>query len=454
MNVLNSYLMMPLIKLFGMNPWTIRLPQAILSCVCIIVIFMLVKELFGNECIASLSAFLLAINPWHIMMTRNNIESGLLPTFFLLGLFFFVKGLKRSRWFYASAVCYGLSLYSYATIWPVLPFVILIQAIYGVCNKKINLKDFNVWCSVFVLGIMACPLILFLLINAGVMPEIKSAFISIPRLVEMRSDDFGFHHMLDNLLYVLNMLDTQQDGLVMNSTKEFGLYYRFSNVFMIIGILLLAKYVIEAFRKKKFDLRVFVFIQLAAIFLLGILIHNPHATRINCIHFFIIISIALGIYELSEHYLSEFKYFMLGIYTLAFVGFVLFYKKEYNITVQQLYIRDLGYCFEDAENMDKDVYVDDRISYSNILYYTKMPVNEFINTVKYDNYPDPYLNAVELGKYHRVRAMTDDKRHIAVEDIYVGDYIYIVDVDRSDELKQKGYDVSCYGSYCVAVKAF
>ncbi|MDD6797253.1 MAG: glycosyltransferase family 39 protein [Clostridia bacterium] len=451
MNVLNSYLMMPMIKIFGMNLWTIRLPQALISCLTIFVFYLLVKKLYNNRNIALFAVFLLAINPWHIMMTRNNIESGLLPAFFIFGFYFFVKGLDNSKWLYASAVSYGLCLYAYAVIWPILPFIILLQTIYCIRYKKIKISDIHLWMSALVLVIMAVPLLLFMLINYGYIEEISTSIISIPKLTAFRKGDLSLQKIPTNLMTMLRMFDMQQDGMAMNADGRFGFYYRFSNVFIVMGICLIFNRAYQSLKNKTFCASDMLAIQFSLIFILGMIILNPHATRLNCIHAIFIVCIALGIYWLSDRMWKQFKYVMLILYLFAFYSFVMFYKKDYNTKVRELYQPGIDYCMEDIEQLDGKVYIDSRISYSVILYYTKMPVNEFISTVKYDDITNPYMEAQSYGRF--VTIHTDKEEVTSLSDYTgLGDGIYIVDVSVKDELLKSGYKVTAYGDYCVAYK--
>lgn len=204
MNVLNSYLMMPFIAVFGMHDWVVRLPQAIVACLSLVVFYKLLKQMFSQQ-IAAIGLFLLAICPWYIMMARWGLESNLAPGFLLFGLYFFVKGIEDNRYYLLSACMYGLSLYCYATIWEMLPFVLLAQVLYLAWKKKLRINGYTIG-FVLIMAIMALPLILFLLINAGVMEEIRTPLFSIPKLVQMRSSEISLDHMKENFYNLCQIL--------------------------------------------------------------------------------------------------------------------------------------------------------------------------------------------------------------------------------------------------------
>ena len=140
MNALESYLMIPFVALFGTGTAVLRLPQALMACLSLICVYDLGKHISGRR-FALCAVAVLATSPWHIMMARWALESNLSPAFLLLGLCFFMRGLSRGRWLYASAAAYGFSLYTYATIWPIVPILVLAQAAYALWMKKLRLRN-------------------------------------------------------------------------------------------------------------------------------------------------------------------------------------------------------------------------------------------------------------------------------------------------------------------------
>lgn len=49
MNVLESYLAIPFVKLFGLSVTTVRLPMLICSCISLFVFYLLLKEIFNKK---------------------------------------------------------------------------------------------------------------------------------------------------------------------------------------------------------------------------------------------------------------------------------------------------------------------------------------------------------------------------------------------------------------------
>ena len=107
------YLMIPSIAIFGLTVEAVRLPAALVGVLTILVVFFLASELTGSKKIAFWSAFLLAINPWHIQLSRTAFEGGIGVFFLSLGLLFFLRGFKKQLYFILSALVWGLTFYSY-----------------------------------------------------------------------------------------------------------------------------------------------------------------------------------------------------------------------------------------------------------------------------------------------------------------------------------------------------
>lgn len=124
------YLVLPFVKLLGLNEWAVRLPGAILGVSTVLILYLLVKELFpklefqisnrqnrlaGRFKIADVSAFFLAISPWHIHFSRGGWEVNVATFLVTLGMLLFLKALKKpSLWAFAfSILSFTLSLYAY-----------------------------------------------------------------------------------------------------------------------------------------------------------------------------------------------------------------------------------------------------------------------------------------------------------------------------------------------------
>lgn len=110
---LTCYLAIPSIMLGGLNEFAARFPIALLGLLTVPIIYLVVKQRF-NATAALWTALLLAITPWHVHNSRYLNDIAPFTFFFVMGLYFFSKGLDRkSCYFYLSATSFALVLYTY-----------------------------------------------------------------------------------------------------------------------------------------------------------------------------------------------------------------------------------------------------------------------------------------------------------------------------------------------------
>ncbi len=119
-----TYLAVPSVAIFGLNETAVRLPNAIFGTLAIIVVYFLVYELFKDRKLALFSAFLLAISSWHIMLSRGAFEANLTTFFLPLGILFFLKGLKNSKYLVLSVIIFIVNLFTYHTARILTPLIV------------------------------------------------------------------------------------------------------------------------------------------------------------------------------------------------------------------------------------------------------------------------------------------------------------------------------------------
>ncbi len=446
MNVLNSYLMMPFIAIFGLHAWTVRLPQVIVACVSLYVLYKMFSRLF-NERQALIALFILAICPWHIMMARWGLESNLAPGFLLFGLYAFVLGIERPKFYIVSAVCYGLSLYCYATIWPLVPVLLILQALYLVWVNKFKFS-LQMLMALLVLVFLAIPLIFFLLINRGYMDEISTRFFSIPKLLYMRNSEISFTNISGNLNRLWSMLWTQNDGLIWNTTPKFGLYYKGGMIAAIFGFIYCLYRTCRSIIRRKFDGHALLLLQFVTAFGLGCLI-AVNVNRINCIHLSIVMFIAVAIFRVLNLLNRKIKFgriisrAVLTFACIIFISFAGYYFLDYNDEIAPLFDEGLDEAVEYAESVFESgggqaIYVSPNYSYSKILLFSKYPVRDYIDTVEYTNYPDAFLNVSKFGHYN-----------FDMSQPYDGG-IFIIDENDGRILSDYGYKVEFFDETAVA----
>jgi len=162
---LYTYLTIPSVALFDLNEFSVRLPSAFFGSLAVVAVFLLAQELFGITAISLLAALFLAICPWHLVFSRGAIEANLTAFFFPMGFYFFLRGLKRAKYFPWAVLFWGLNLYTYhsAKLFTVLFAIFIIWW----TRKKIPWFSKKIKISLVLTAIFVVPVLLSILKSGG-----------------------------------------------------------------------------------------------------------------------------------------------------------------------------------------------------------------------------------------------------------------------------------------------
>jgi len=128
------YLIAPLIPIFGLTPFTVRLPSFIFSILTIPVLYSLIGTLLktapngvqSNWKLKIVASALLAISPWHILFGRTNFECNVALFFFLSGVLAFYKSLKKPKLLLLSALMFAIAIPAYHSQRIITPLTLII----------------------------------------------------------------------------------------------------------------------------------------------------------------------------------------------------------------------------------------------------------------------------------------------------------------------------------------
>ncbi len=107
------YFSIPGIYFFGLNDFGVRVLPIVYGTLTVLLLYLLCKEWFDSRLIGLAAAFLLAISPWHIQLTRASFESSFSIFWILLGIWFLIKGFKKHIWWIVAMVPLAVSVYTY-----------------------------------------------------------------------------------------------------------------------------------------------------------------------------------------------------------------------------------------------------------------------------------------------------------------------------------------------------
>jgi len=163
-NVLQAYLNIPLVAVFGLTPLGARLLPLLLNLACLPFFFLAVRRWYGNRT-ALLALAFLALSPWHIMLSRWGIENSPLPFFLALGLWTFGRalGTHSPARILPSLLPFALAMYTYGVVivWAPLFVVLLLLIDLPAVRREVRL-----WIGALALfAFLTFPIFLFTVKN-------------------------------------------------------------------------------------------------------------------------------------------------------------------------------------------------------------------------------------------------------------------------------------------------
>src|SRR5258708_7558646 len=104
--------------------------SALMGTLTVLVAFFLTKRIFytskHKDLYAVLGSGILAISPWHIMLSRAAFEANVATFFIAVGVWLFLVGLQDKKWWLiGSIVSFVLSVYTFNSARIVSPLLVL-----------------------------------------------------------------------------------------------------------------------------------------------------------------------------------------------------------------------------------------------------------------------------------------------------------------------------------------
>ena len=454
MNVLMSYLMVPFIKLFGLNPVAVRLPMLIVSLAGLVVLYLLVRGVFGRKQALVILA-VAAINPWHIMQSRWALEANMLPHFLLFSVYFFHLGQKRRIFLYLSMVFFGLTMYAYGIAFFAVPLLLIALAVYLLAKKAVKLWEAGLCLLIY--GAVAWPIFAVMAINYFDLETLCFLGFTIPYFpASVRAGDLVIFspdisgQLVQNLQSLVNVVLLQKAGLPWNAIPEFGSMYLFAMPLVILGAVLFAKKDTDNMPSAgKFAIGVWLIVSV----LTALMVNGININRINIIFYPLIILCGLGIYGI----ITAFEWRRAAAATIALifaVSFALFsasYFGPHDETVSRSFYSGFGEALCAAEETDADViyvtnYTQTENSYyvSEILtlFHSDIDAEYYMGTAKaYDDDGDALLPFSERYRF------TGFSQPFDIDP----DAVYVINMAEAGCFNADTFSITVYDGYALAI---
>lgn len=421
---LYTYLIIPFIKILGLNVIAVRLPSVVFGVIAVITTYLLVNELFKRSNIALLTSFLVSISPWHIQFSRIAFESNVGLSLNLLVTLFFIKGLKNPKLLPISFILGALNLHMYQSNRVFTPLLLLVLSI--IFKKEIwkNIKWYGI--SIFLAFILAIPLLFYILSNQNALLRAKGVSVFSDQTEFLKRNTNKLENDLKNNDYLGMVIDNRRfeyaksivsgyishfnlnwlfisGDIARHHAPNMGLLYLIELPFIFIGIygLLFGQY------EKRTKLTVFAIFLLAPI-PASITKDVPHAVRALNFLPTLQVFVALGIIQTFQFvsnikYQPRFnrgqalnikiKYLIFFMYISFFIFNILYYLNQYFVQYPIENSMDWQYGYKEAvsevekiEPMYEKIVVSNMPhldqSYMFFLFYLKYPPNLYQTDAK------------------------------------------------------------------------
>lgn len=415
-----AYLSVIPVKAFGLNEFSIRFASALFGVLTVLLTYFLVKQIFIDrrsktkdsslESIALLSALVLAVSPWHVLLSRAAFEANVATFFIAMGSYLFLLSRSKKWLLVVSVISFVISMYTFNTARIVSP-LLLLGLVFAFRKEMLESKKEFI-ASVIVGGLLFIPLFLFLLTPQAKLRYTEVNIFSDPAVVKVSNQQIqndnnavwskiihnrrvGYsvsyiQHYFDNLSP--DFLFIKGDGNPKFSIQSVGQMYIFEIPLFIAGVLFL-------FRKRVGAWWLVPYWIIVGIIPAAVARETPHALRIETTLPMFQILTAYGAYWLYR-LVSSMKAKVLNIkisrliivlFGLLALGNFVYFVHDYFIHYPRLYSAEWQYGYKDAVSF----------------------INE--NSKKYDNIiftedlGRPYIYALVYEKYNPAKFASEAK---------------------------------------------
>ena len=392
------YLVLPFVKIFGLNELAVRLPNLILSVLTIFFLFKLVLQISKNKNIALLSALVLSISPWHIHFSRGGWEASAALSFIVIGSYFFFKSLEKKITlnFFLFVLFYVCSLYIYHSARLIAPLLALSFISF---NYKYLIKNIKKIIIPIVIGVIIVMPVLFSFLKNGGTTRFGGVGITADPGPRSRAEELlNQHHNTklinrithnQRVLYLiswgekysshfdLNFLFLNGDEVPRSKVPDMGQLYLIEIIFLISGLF----FIITKEFNPQFKAIIIAWTLISPI-ASSLTFQAPSALRSLPMVIPLSIIIATGIYEIFSLIPKKIKIIFILITTISYIYSLFYYLDAYYIHYPKRFASAWSYGFPQ------------------LVKYTEEEKYKYDNVYITDKYDQPYIMFLFYSKYN------------------------------------------------------
>lgn len=394
-----------LVKCFGLNIFTLRLPGAIMGIVTVVFGSLLFKEKWGDKGLFT-GMLLMGIFPFFVMNCRFALDCNAMLGALTVALYSLVRLLKKVKdnpigtyygWFALTGFLFSVVLYTYIIAAIVIFIFCVLFGIYYLFHRKENraLRFRQLLFMALPLCVMVIPLVLVVCVNYFNLNPIETPFFSIPKMIENRTTEvaFSLQTLPSKIKRLVNTLIG--DGMYGSSAHYFTMYL-WSIPFVILGCVFSVLQSVKDIKNRHLSLDIcllFVCVGEVIMFILCGL-YNYHINGIFIALAYFCVYGILHLFSLLKKRSLQIACTVLlsSLYVYSFAGFTgeYFFPKE--TPVYQVYGGvDEALSLLTQEQQKQDIYVLDEVA---DFYFMSNPISpeEFVSYCDELGYVKDYQN--------------------------------------------------------------
>lgn len=467
-NALYIYITAGLFRLFGASKITIRVSVAVLAVAAAFFGYGYMAQHLKERQAKVIWLCLYAILPIFVMTQRFGLESHLLLPLSMAALFVTARALDTEDWRYylAAGILLGITLYTYALTYIIIPVFLVFVLIYSFLLGKKKLK--NILVLAVPLALLAAPLILVQAVNLFDLPEMYIGPFTITKLMNYRLEEVAAASPWQNIknIFVNTFFF---DDLSYNTIAKFGTMFYISVPFLLVGIGRAVLDVIHSVKEKRFTYSAPMLFWYVAVWIMGLFLtgnSTPNTTRMIGIFMPMLYFLVLGLYQVLDVIKGQggrriYAGAMGSLYLIGFLSFAGYYFTDYNedaFPMKWLFYETYEEVGDFLEENQDAAWMDRGICYPwNYVYYLwEYKVNPYecniaVNGIEQfgkddiNEYPEETLLENNYVVSERDQASMEYLKNIGYEEYIIGEKFrfYVSPLEAfSEEINQKGAQVS------------
>ncbi len=220
------YTVIPFEYVFGLSTLAVRLPSVFAGLGTVIVVFGIGCLLYSKK-VGLLAAFLFAIQPWSMHLSRVGFETNMATFLLSIGVFFGLCAKKRMSFLLLSSAFFGLSMYTYHSERIVAPILGVCIVLYVIWKKPIRCVLLPMFLSLCVALFITFPILSNMRSPIILQRAAETSIFSDISVIEQSNQlkEKAGNSILSRIIYHRYVLFTEV--IVKNAVKNFSFGFLF-----------------------------------------------------------------------------------------------------------------------------------------------------------------------------------------------------------------------------------